>query len=57
MLDRYKRSFDTVTEQELEKIRSKTVGVVGAGGLGGYVIEMMCFDLWNNHHFVVDLDD
>jgi len=41
MLDRYKRSLDTVTEQELEKIRSKTVGVVGAGGLGGYVIEML----------------
>ncbi len=35
------RSLDTVTEQELEIIRTKTIGVVGAGGLGGYVIEML----------------
>jgi molybdopterin/thiamine biosynthesis adenylyltransferase len=35
------RSLDTVTKQELEIIRTKTIGVIGAGGLGGYVIEML----------------
>ncbi len=35
------QSLDTVTKKELEIIRTKTIGVVGAGGLGGYVIEML----------------
>jgi len=40
-LDRDSRSLATVTKEELGEIRAKTVGVVGAGGLGGYVIEML----------------
>ena len=40
-MDRHARSLDTVTEEELAEIHSKTVGVVGAGGLGGYAIEML----------------
>ena len=40
-LHRDSRSLATVTENELEQIRANKVGVVGAGGLGGYVIEML----------------
>ncbi len=38
---RYSRSLDTVTEEELNLLRGRTVAIVGAGGLGGYVIEML----------------
>ena len=35
------RSLDTVTEEELAVLKEKKVTVIGAGGLGGYVIEML----------------
>jgi len=38
---RYLRSLDTVSEEELKLLQKKSVGVVGCGGLGGYVIEML----------------
>jgi len=40
-MNRHIRSLDTVTAAELALVGTKTVGVVGAGGLGGYVIEML----------------
>lgn len=41
MLDRDSRTLGTVTEDELAKIQKAAVAIVGAGGLGGYVIEML----------------
>ena len=38
---RYIRNFPALTEQEFETLRSKRVVVVGCGGLGGYIIEML----------------
>lgn len=40
-MNRDERTYDTLSEQELEKLKTKTVAVVGSGGLGGYVIEML----------------
>ena len=41
MDERYIRNFSALSEQEFELIRSKRVLVVGCGGLGGYIIEML----------------
>lgn len=41
MDERYIRNFPALSEQEFETIRSKRVLVVGCGGLGGYIIEML----------------
>lgn len=41
VMDRYSRSIGTVSIQELEKIKDARVAVVGCGGLGGYVLEML----------------
>lgn len=41
MLNRDLRNLDTVTEEELLLLKKKTVAIVGAGGLGGYVIEFL----------------
>lgn len=41
MKNRYIRSLDTVNQEELAKLKTKKVGVIGSGGLGGYVIEML----------------
>ncbi len=41
MKDRYKRNMNTLSPEENEKLRGFKVCVVGCGGLGGYVIEMM----------------
>lgn len=41
MLNRDVRTLDTVSSESLESLRDRTVVVVGAGGLGGYVIEML----------------
>ncbi len=38
---RYERNLGTITEEEMELIKRARIGVVGAGGLGGYVIEML----------------
>ena len=41
MDNRYKRNIGTVTIEENEKLRNFKVCVVGCGGLGGYIIEML----------------
>jgi len=41
MLDRYKRNIKTLTEEENNMLKSFKVCVIGCGGLGGYVIEML----------------
>jgi len=35
------RSMDTVSKRQLKELAGKTVTIVGSGGLGGYVIEML----------------
>lgn len=41
MKDRYNRNMNTLSPEENEKLRGFKVCVVGCGGLGGYVIEML----------------
>lgn len=38
---RYERNFPVFTKEEFAKIQNTVVCVVGCGGLGGYVIEML----------------
>lgn len=40
-MERYSRSIGTLSLQEIEKIRTARVVVVGCGGLGGYILEML----------------
>lgn len=37
--ERYKRNFPSITEEEQELLKTKTVSVIGCGGLGGNLIE------------------
>lgn len=41
MLSRDLKNLDTVTRDEMLQLKSKTIAIVGAGGLGGYVIEAL----------------
>ncbi len=41
MDERYLRNLPALTEEECRMLRSKRVLVVGCGGLGGYIIEML----------------
>jgi molybdopterin/thiamine biosynthesis adenylyltransferase len=41
MLTRYSRNISTLSEEENESLKNYTVCVVGCGGLGGYIIEML----------------
>lgn len=41
MLGRYSRNIKTLTIEEHENLKNFNVAVVGCGGLGGYVIEML----------------
>jgi molybdopterin-synthase adenylyltransferase len=41
LLDRYKRNVKTLSEEENDKLKDCKVCVIGCGGLGGYVIEML----------------
>jgi molybdopterin/thiamine biosynthesis adenylyltransferase len=41
MDERYLRNLSALTEDECRLLRSKTVLVVGCGGLGGYIVEML----------------
>lgn len=41
MLDRYKRNVNMLSEEENEKLKDFKVCVIGCGGLGGYIIEML----------------
>lgn len=40
-MNRDERTYDTVSEDQLTLLKTKTIAVVGSGGLGGYVIEML----------------
>jgi len=40
-LDRYSRNKITISEEENQILKSSKVCVVGCGGLGGYIIEML----------------
>ena len=40
-MGRYDRNMMCISEEENELLRHKTVAVVGCGGLGGYIIEML----------------
>lgn len=40
-MNRYDRNLGTVTKDEMRSIRKSHVAVIGCGGLGGYVIEML----------------
>ncbi len=37
-MDRYNRNFPSLTEDEQEMLKTKTVTIIGCGGLGGYLI-------------------
>ena len=41
MKDRYNRNMSTLSPEENERLRSFKVCVIGCGGLGGYVIELL----------------
>ena len=41
MLPRYERNIPSLTIEESELLRTKTVAVIGCGGLGGYIIEQL----------------
>ena len=41
MEERYIRNLGALTEKECALLRTKTVFVVGCGGLGGYLVEML----------------
>jgi molybdopterin/thiamine biosynthesis adenylyltransferase len=41
MKDRYNRNMNTLSPEENERLKNFKVCVVGCGGLGGYVIEML----------------
>lgn len=41
MEERYARNLPSVSEKDMETIRSKHVLVLGCGGLGGYVVEYL----------------
>jgi molybdopterin/thiamine biosynthesis adenylyltransferase len=55
LLDRYKKNITTLSIDENEKLKDYSVCVVGAGGLGGYVVEMLG-RLGIGHIIVVDYD-
>ncbi len=40
-MNRDSRTLDAISQEELEILKTKSVCVVGAGGLGGYAIEML----------------
>ena len=40
-MSRYERNFPAFSEEDFERIQHATVCVVGCGGLGGYIIEML----------------
>lgn len=41
MKDRYIRNIGTFTKEEMELLLTKSVAVIGCGGLGGFAIEML----------------
>ncbi len=42
MQERYARNIPALTEEECRILRSKRILVVGCGGLGGHILDMLC---------------
>ena len=42
MQQRYERNFPALTREEFALLRRKRVAVIGCGGLGGHIIELLC---------------
>jgi molybdopterin-synthase adenylyltransferase len=40
-MDRYNRNMKMLSQEENESLREKKVCIIGCGGLGGYIIEML----------------
>lgn len=40
-MDRYARNMQMLTAEENQSLRKKKIAVIGCGGLGGYIIEML----------------
>ena len=38
---RYERNIPALSDQECRLLRSKRVAVIGCGGIGGYLIELL----------------
>ena len=41
MMERYRKNIKAITEEENSRLKDFRVCVIGCGGLGGYVIEML----------------
>jgi len=54
-IERYRKNIGTLTKEENEKLSSFRICVVGCGGLGGYIIEMLA-RLGIGHITAVDSD-
>lgn len=52
---RYQRNFNTLTHEEQLKLNSTTIGIVGCGGLGGYIAEELT-RLGVGHLILIDGD-
>lgn len=55
MEKRYERNYSTISEEDMTVLKNSNVLVVGCGGLGGYIIEMLT-RLGLGHITVVDGD-
>lgn len=55
MEKRYSRNISTLSEEENDKLKDFRVCILGCGGLGGYVIEMLS-RIGIGHLTVVDMD-
>lgn len=55
MKKRYERNYSTISEEDMTVLKNSNVLVVGCGGLGGYIIEMLT-RLGLGHITVVDGD-
>jgi molybdopterin/thiamine biosynthesis adenylyltransferase len=55
MKKRYERNFNTISEDDMAVLKNSKVLIVGCGGLGGYIIEMLT-RIGLGHISVVDGD-
>ena len=55
MKKRYLRNISTLTPDENEKLKDFRVCIIGCGGLGGYIVEMLA-RIGIGHLTVVDMD-
>lgn len=55
MEKRYERNYSTISEEDMDVLKNSKVLIVGCGGLGGYIIEMLT-RIGLGHITVVDGD-